>query len=293
MSYVRLGKMGEVPGDVTDGLRAESLTLADQALQRAPDSVMVRALWALAYQHNADPVDIYSHLSEATASADLPTMIYRGYGEILRRAGHAQDAMVIFHRLVSIDPTDATSTSRLAWLYAAEGNDRQSERYFDIAEAINPESPEYIARRRQVALWFKDGDALQTLLDEWPVSDSIDTTRSEACQQAYIRQRLVGALNKADLFEACGSYNPVWVARMLVGLGDTEGAYTLLARYNWASNPSYTINLFYPDMAPFRADPRFWTLVEDIGLVREWTDTGRWPDFCTDERHPGHCPTRS
>ena len=76
----------------------------------------------------------------------------------------------------------------------------------------------------------------------------------------------------------------------MVGLGDLDSAYALIEGYDWAAHPGYTIHLFYPDMQPFRADPRFWTLVEKIGLVDYWESTQQWPDFCLTEDHGGYCP---
>jgi len=34
--------------------------------------------------------------------------------------------------------------------------------------------------------------------------------------------------------------------------------------------------------APLRADPRYWTAAGRAGLVRYWTTTNTWPDFCND-----------
>ena len=51
-----------------------------------------------------------------------------------------------------------------------------------------------------------------------------------------------------------------------------------------------TIHLFYPEMAAVRQDPRFWRMVDDIGLVDFWRSYERWPDFCSDRRVPVNCP---
>jgi hypothetical protein len=42
--------------------------------------------------------------------------------------------------------------------------------------------------------------------------------------------------------------------------------------------------LFRPEFAPIRADPRFIAAAARLGLTRYWTQTGKWPDFCTTEK---------
>jgi len=41
-----------------------------------------------------------------------------------------------------------------------------------------------------------------------------------------------------------------------------------------------TARLFSPQMAPFRDDPRFWSVALRTGLVNYWQITQQWPDFC-------------
>jgi hypothetical protein len=57
------------------------------------------------------------------------------------------------------------------------------------------------------------------------------------------------------------------------------------------------INVFQDEMdflmsvvgEPLRGDRRFWPLAARLGLVRYWTTTGRWPDFCSDPSYPLDC----
>lgn len=44
--------------------------------------------------------------------------------------------------------------------------------------------------------------------------------------------------------------------------------------------------LFFPQMAPLRADPRFVGLARRRGLVAYWKRTHMWPDFCATEHAP-------
>jgi hypothetical protein len=42
--------------------------------------------------------------------------------------------------------------------------------------------------------------------------------------------------------------------------------------------------------APLRADDRFWTAANRLGLVRYWQVTKTWPDFCAATAPPIDCP---
>lgn len=290
---LRAMKMNDVPGENSSALQSESLELANEALRLAPDSVTVNALWALVHQHRANSALVDQKLSAATVYTGLPEIIYWHYSSTLRRVGRVQDARVMFQRLVAVDPTDAMAAARLGWLHATEGNDHYAERYFRMAEAIDPDSQELATRRRQVSLWLNDENGLRSLLNEQSDFGPHTTIEAETCLRAYIDQKLRSLLDKERLFETCTTVEPVLLARMLVGLGDVDGAYSIIAAFDWNDDVSNAIYLFYPDMVPFRADPRFWQLAEDIGLTAYWSETGRWPDFCRDERHPGHCPNQS
>ncbi|MGD9967818.1 MAG: adenylate/guanylate cyclase domain-containing protein [Hyphomonadaceae bacterium] len=50
--------------------------------------------------------------------------------------------------------------------------------------------------------------------------------------------------------------------------------------------PLVPIWFFEPEMAPFRADPRFIAVAERADLLRYWRETGNGPDFCRTERIP-------
>lgn len=47
--------------------------------------------------------------------------------------------------------------------------------------------------------------------------------------------------------------------------------------------------LFRPQLAVLRRDPGFMALAARIGLVRYWTESGKWPDFCRDPQLPYDC----
>jgi hypothetical protein len=54
-----------------------------------------------------------------------------------------------------------------------------------------------------------------------------------------------------------------------------------------------TNDLFRPDFAKVRADPRFMRIAARAGLVRYWRQTGYWPDFCASEQLRYDCKTEA
>jgi TolB-like protein len=85
--------------------------------------------------------------------------------------------------------------------------------------------------------------------------------------------------------------------KALVTLGKIDQAFGLLEGLSHTLPPEMdlapanpgTSFLFAPETAPLRADPRFWAVAKQQGLVRYWTSTGKWPDFCGKEQPLKQC----
>jgi hypothetical protein len=85
--------------------------------------------------------------------------------------------------------------------------------------------------------------------------------------------------------------------KALASLGMVDQAFALLSQLTRPlppqmdlapSNPG-TSFLFAPETASLRADPRFWAVASQQGLVSYWTSTGNWPDFCGKEQPLNEC----
>ena len=51
--------------------------------------------------------------------------------------------------------------------------------------------------------------------------------------------------------------------------------------------------LFYRELAPLRADPRFWSLAKRVGLAEYWLKSNQWPDFCAEPGLVYNCRTEA
>ena len=63
------------------------------------------------------------------------------------------------------------------------------------------------------------------------------------------------------------------------GNGRVDDAYRLVNMNGKHERFNFTWVIWRPDMAPFRQDPRFAKLVNELGLLEYWRENG-WPDVC-------------
>jgi tetratricopeptide (TPR) repeat protein len=74
--------------------------------------------------------------------------------------------------------------------------------------------------------------------------------------------------------------------------GRVDEAYRLLMDPESQASVDPNI-LFRPELAKVRADRRFMPVAARLGLVRYWRESGRWPDFCANERLAYDCRTEA
>jgi hypothetical protein len=84
-----------------------------------------------------------------------------------------------------------------------------------------------------------------------------------------------------------------WGIFQLSSIGLVDDAYALAARYQpqsyWSiADPAKFLEL-EPASAPMRRDPRFMSLMQRLGLLKYWRDSGKWPDFCAEPGLPYDC----
>jgi len=83
--------------------------------------------------------------------------------------------------------------------------------------------------------------------------------------------------------KAVAEANPV-AADQYVGalamFGTPDDVFRVLADQNYRRFID-TSTLFLPEFKRVRADPRFMAIAAEFGLVRYWTVSGHWPDFCS------------
>ena len=71
--------------------------------------------------------------------------------------------------------------------------------------------------------------------------------------------------------------------------GQTDEVFEWLAHAPTERLVNYDYLLFRPPLASVRRDPRFLQVAKRMGLLKYWTESGHWPDFCSDPSLPYDC----
>ena len=199
-----------------------------------------------------------------------------------RTSGRLAQAGHIVEQMVAATPLSAYKAGQ-AVIYMHQGNYQAADRLFDETLRIWPElTGAHWYRFINAALY---GDPQQALKLLQPTSKMFDwDSELQECWHSFIESRTHGRRgDQTKLRSLCEkSLGQDYTARMMTALGDVEGAYALLGRHRLDSIGS-TVFAFYPEMAPFRADRRFMSFIAPSGLVKYWSESGNWPDFCADK----------
>lgn len=230
-----------------------------------------RALQVLEQGAKIDPDDgrVQMHLSEE-----------------YRFVGRMSDSVQAAERGIELEPGSTYSRSQyiLALIYSGKFSKAQA----DVAEARRKWPNDQNIDFADFSFQFRYGDAREALGLLPRITDASDAEMAPT--RKVIAARLDPTAAKIDdaiaALESQSSNNQDARNRVLLALatfGRTAQVYQLL------ENPQFQPaiakdELFRPEFAPVRADPRFMQVAASLGLVRYWRQTGYWPDFCTSER---------
>lgn len=205
-----------------------------------------------------------------------------------RASGRLAQAGHVAEQMAAVTPLSAYKAGQ-AVIYLHQGNYQAADRLFDETLRIWPEFTGAHWYRFINAAFY--GDPQQALKLLQPTSKMFDwDSEQQECWHSFIESRTHGRRgDQKKLRSLCEkSLGQDYTARMMTALGDVEGAYALLGRHRLDSIGS-TVFAFYPEMAPFRADRRFMSFIAPSGLVKYWSESGNWPDFCADNSLPYDC----
>lgn len=280
---------------VREQIRAE----AQRALTLDPkDAMAYFVLFALEPSTHGRETVVLKGLSVDPHPAIFVGGLYGREAQILTGEGRVRDALPFWRQAAALDPLSAWESAGLATTLAALGQSSEAMTLFDRSLKLWPND---LSTRIQylAALEFygTSKEALAALQDPAirppnlnaaaiDASRAFIETRSNATSESKTR-----AARQIRLAATAGSLAADSAVPMLAELGDNEAAFGLLA------DPAHPLheasNLFIPAAANFRADPRFMALGAKLGHVDYWQSTGKWPDFCTEQRLPYECKTEA
>ena len=212
--------------------------------------------------------------------------------DVLQSVGRMSDSVQAGQRGVELEPSDAYPRSQ--YIFALIYSGAFSRAKAEIAEAQQKWPNDQSIELAAFALEYRYGDpkaALALIPKVFSYSDA---------QLVPIRKLIAARLDPtpAKIDDAIAAFDPKDVSdenAILLALGNfgrVDQAYRLM------EDPKFQPfiernNLFRPDFAGIRADPRFMPVAARLGLVRYWRMSGYWPDFCTTEKLHYDCRTEA
>lgn len=285
---------GKVMGDEADQWRQRTEDAIEAVLELDPENID-----ALALQAAMNPND-WLTVERAIRALESADRAQRDGDEdlhyfLLRSVGYLDAAL----RQAAIMKARLPGPSHLteeAWLMSTAGMQTRALQQLEEVIRLYPETYNAYWRRFNILALSDDPAHVELALAQAEGGIYPGKTDEQLpCWRNYLLARLgridpVGALSEDVCMETMHDFR----ARLHGALGQVDAALEntglALDRTDTDVLRGNTIHLFYPEMAEVRQDPRFWRMVDDIGLVDFWRRYERWPDFCSDRRTPVDCP---
>jgi adenylate cyclase len=234
-------------------------------------------------------------LEEGLAQDEFNPELNARYSLVLAELGRLSDAQTYARRASAFEPLSTSRHINVGFALLQNGD---TEAARDVAQDPALESAtdrELWLLRLRVAFWSGNYDDALALLDA-PASE-VRSTRARQCwrqavdamrSQAGAPARATGVRNVVSCARS-GDLAAQQALMMLVDLGDLDEAYAL-ARLRFVDEGHGGEEvMFAPAMRAMRNDARFMPLMKDIGQLRHWRLSGRWPDFCREPSLPYRC----
>jgi adenylate cyclase len=215
--------------------------------------------------------------------------------DLLIETGRIAEGLESARRGAELDPTSADRKIEVASALLFNGDPDGARAIADALETTHPSNVHVWLLRLRIALASaRYEDAL--VLIEAPASQVRSTGARQCWTQAVEAMRAApGSPNqRAGVMRimACARSGDLPVQHallLLAGLNAADDAY-VLARTAFVDdqNGGHQV-LFAPQTRALRRDARFMPLMRDLGLLRHWRLSGRWPDFCRDPSLPYQC----
>lgn len=246
--------------DATDpfqlpSLLEERLRILEAGLRSSPDNSDLLCAYGLTRfvgGYNASGV-----ASVRRAVAIDPTSPFKA-GLLVRRlmsAGHVEEAFVAQQRSEKINPDDGYVVEQRLRMMVEAGDPHKALALYDRQARKLGYPPRIPSLSLDVLNWRAD-------------PSSLDLAKMEREARAEIAREPDSSYFVAVAFARVGAVDRAF--RHLESASIRDGKYA-----------QYSI-LFWPDAAEIRRDPRFFKLMDRIGLVDHWVRHDEWPDFCSE-----------
>ena len=286
-------------------LRALAAREANTALQLNPHDALVILARTLVFPMVGHWLQRENELLAGLKADPQSALLTTHESNFLREVGRLQDALSFGRQAAAPQPPTPNRDSTLLIALSEAGRSGEAASLADAAARAWPTHPAVWNARLQTLihqrLWIQ---ALALFRPDAYRPDEVDELASRAWIAALKAMASGDAASKrsaARLLAALPAlpsstsnpphvvYSPGDQIGMLAILGANDEAFARAADYLKMDSLADSSFLFWPDLAAFRRDKRFWPFVSRIGLVDYWRASGKWPDFCSTPGLPYDC----
>jgi DNA-binding winged helix-turn-helix (wHTH) protein/TolB-like protein len=228
---------------------------------------------------------------------------YNAIGGVMLMVGRIDEGVALLQRSVQFDPLSDLVNGDAVLEYIEAGRGWEASQAMARQETMWPNSEWFPDLRYRMATYLGTPQDEIAVGKKYPRQYRLAKSKSDAdllLQAEITRDRTLIRKAIGNCFETFGTgpSRDETCLFMMVRMGALDEAFKFAElaypdvrnlyppeddRWLTAPPPSLdTTRLFAPTMAPFRDDPRFWSVALRAGLVDYWRTTQAWPDFCRD-----------
>ena len=261
-------------------LRQQATTAIDNARRLNPRSG--KAYMAEGALAGKDKLAHLGKMERAVEVEPNTAMLHAVLAFHLRTVGRMNESIDQAQRAVALDPLSPGARASYVRALMEGGRLTQAADELAKAERLWPNAVSIRQANLGFNIDYGDPKRAEQLLSTLN-SDEEHMTRLRTYLRA--RENPTTANIEATIanYKAVAEANPARVngyVSVLAMFGKTDGVFAVLR------DPKYrrfvdSSALFLPEFKQVRADARFMALVADSGLVKYWTVSGHWPDYCS------------
>lgn len=233
-------------------------------------------------------------LERGLAKHPRDPMLQAALGDWLMRVGRQNDAIVHARRAAELDPSSPAARMRYVWTLAHSGKPGAANELANAERAWPGATNIELAR---FSYEMRYGDPRVAL----KMAEAGSSRWGEEAVVAFLAARLNSTkanIDRAVALQAQGHRQfPPYVSGLVVTLAsfgrDKEALDALLAYKHPEAAGFNSEGWFREATRGMRRDPRFIQAMAQVGLLRYWKRSGKWPDFCFDPELPYDCKTEA
>ncbi|MDB5680340.1 MAG: hypothetical protein JWO16_145 [Sphingomonas bacterium] len=208
--------------------------------------------------------------------------------DVLAAVGRTDEALTYARRATALDPASPIKLVSVVGLLSAVGRPHAALALLDQAEKERGQSRLFSRARLDILEQSGDIDGALTLIEQNRGPSTFLEPAEESDTRSILAAMRSGSAIASDLQARLVTYTDGTRAMMraLLMKGRTDEAVALAK-----AGKIDPTRLFDPDMKPLWRDRRFPEIAQTLHIWRYWTETGRWPDICSDQALQWRCGT--